>query len=293
MHPAINGEVSAGRTSDIRRQARRDTTARAAATALRVRNIDRRKPLITRTIYAADALHRRADGCPGTTMRAQRSRLMSILNDLAVCAIKPVSTARAAAAWTLIAAGVLAGCTSTATGSTSAAPTRPAVSGTRDSVATRVFSSPHYGYTMALPAGWSAQGAQQSDWPGSPGHGNDDIDVFQGPPYVAAWAFAAPSRWLPIAPSLTAYATAIARAATQLQCPATPQINQQVAIGGVAASLVGMTCPSQGGAFILAAARPLKQTNVAFVLEDTSGLRASQQADLVAFRELLTGVRFR
>jgi hypothetical protein len=32
---------------------------------------------------------------------------------------------------------------------------------------------------------------------------------------------------------------------------------------------------------------------VVFVFEDTSGVRAAQQADRVAFRELLTGVRFR
>jgi hypothetical protein len=94
-------------------------------------------------------------------------------------------------------------------------------------------------------------------------------------------------------PSLTGYATAIARAAAQLPCPAAPQINQQVTIGGAAASLIGMTCPSQGGIYMLTEATTHKQTALVFVFEDTSGVRAAQQADRAAFRALLSGVRFR
>lgn len=141
---------------------------------------------------------------------------------------------------------------------------------------------------MALPAGWSAQGAQPWDGPGSRGPGKDGVYVFRGPPYAAAWAFAAP-----MPPSLTGYATAIARAAAQVPCPAAPQIGQLVAIGGAAAWLIGMTCPAQGGVYMLTAATTHKQQAVVFVFEDTSGVRAAQQADRVAFRELLTGVRFR
>ena len=213
---------------------------------------------------------------------------MSSLNNLAAGAIKPVSTVRAAAAGTLIAAGVLVGCSLPATGPSSPAPTRPAASGTSAAAAARVFSSPHYAYTMTLPAGWSAQGAQPWDGPGSRGLWKDGVDIFRGPPYVAAWAFAAP-----MPPSLTGYATATARAAAQVPCPATPQIDQQVAIGGAPGSMISMTCPSQGGVFMLTAATTHKQTAVVFAFEDTSGVRATQQADRVAFRELLTGVRFR
>ena len=192
----------------------------------------------------------------------------------------------ALAACTLIAAGVLAGCSSPATGPPSAAPTRPAVSGA--SAAARVFSSPHYGYTMALPAGWSGRGAQPWDEPGSRGPAKAGVDVFRGPRYVAASTFAAP-----MPPSLAGYATAIARAAAQVPCPAAPQIDQPVTIGGAAASLIGMTCPSQGGVYMLTAATTHKQTAVVFVFEDTSGVRAAQQADRVAFLKLLAGVRFR
>jgi hypothetical protein len=194
----------------------------------------------------------------------------------------------ALAACTLIAVGVLAGCSSPATGPSSAAPARPAASGVSAAAGARNFSSPHYGYTMALPAGWSAQGAQPWDGPGSRGRGKDGVDVFRGLPYVTAWAFAAS-----MLPSLAGYATAIARAAAQVPCPAAPQIDQQVTIAGAAASLIGMTCPAQGGVYILTAATTHKQTAVVFVFEDTSGVRAAQHADRVTFRELLTGVRFR
>ena len=216
---------------------------------------------------------------------------MSILTHLAAATAytwrRARNTGSALAACTLIAAGVLAGCSSPATGPSSAAPTRPVGSSASAAVAARVFSSPHHAYTMTLPAGWSAQGAQQWDGPGSRGLGKDGVDIFRRPPYVAAWAFAAP-----MPPSLTGYATDIARAAAQVPCPAAPQIDQQVTIGGAPGSMIGMTCPSQGGVYMLTAATTHKQTALVFVFEDISGVRAAQQADRAAFRELLTGVRF-
>ena len=189
---------------------------------------------------------------------------------------------------TVITVGELAGGSSPAPGPPGAVPARSPVSAARAAAAGRVFSSPHNGYTMALPAGWSAQAAQPFDGPGSPGPGKGGMDVFHGPPYVTAWAFAAP-----MPPSLAGYATATARAAAQLPCPAVPQIDQQVAIDGAAASLIGMTCPSQGGAFMLAAAAAHNQTALVLVFEDSSGVRAAEQADRVAFRALLAGIRFR
>jgi hypothetical protein len=94
-------------------------------------------------------------------------------------------------------------------------------------------------------------------------------------------------------PSLTGYPTAIARVVAQVRCPAALQIGQQVTIGGAAARLIGMTCPAQGGIYMLTAANTHKLTAVVFVFEDTSGARAAQHADRVAFRKVLTGVRFR
>ena len=189
---------------------------------------------------------------------------------------------------TVITVGVLAGGSSPATGPSSAAAARSAVSAASAAAAARVFSSPHNGYTVALPAGWSAEAGRPFDGPGGAGLGKDGVDVFHGPPYVVAWAFAAPRP-----PSLAGYATATARAAAQLPCPAVPRIDQQVTIGGAAASLIGMTCPSPGGVFMLTAAATHNQTALVVVFEDSSGVMAAEHADRAAFGELLAGIRFR
>jgi hypothetical protein len=189
---------------------------------------------------------------------------------------------------TVITVGVLAGGSSPGTGPSSAVAARSAVSAARAAVAARVFNSPHNGYTVALPAGWSAEAGQPFDGPGGAGLGKDGVDVFHGPPYVVAWAFAAPRP-----PSLVGYATATARAATQLPCPAVPRIDQQVTIGGAAASLIGMSCPSQRGVFMLTAAATHNQTALVFVFEDSSGVTAAEHADRAVFRALLASIRFR
>ena len=175
----------------------------------------------------------------------------------------------------IIAVGELAG-------SPGASATRPRAGPGAQAAAARVFSSWLYGYTVALPAGWSAQPGPR--WVGAPG----PVDIFRGLPYVVAWAFAAPRP-----PSLAGYATATARAAAQLPCPAVPQIDQRVTIGGAAALLIGMTCPAQSGVYMLLAAAAHNQTALVFVFEDSSGVRAAEQADRAAFGELLAGIRFR
>ena len=188
---------------------------------------------------------------------------------------KSVSALVACALITVITVGELAG-------------GRSPVSAARTAAAARVFNSPHNGYAVALPAGWSAEAGQPFDGPGGAGLGKDGVDVFHGPPYVVAWAFAAPRP-----PSLAGYATATARAAAQLPCPAVPQIDQRVTIGGAAALLIGMTCPAQSGVYMLLAAAAHNQTALVFVFEDSSGVRAAEQADRAAFGELLAGIRFR
>jgi hypothetical protein len=213
---------------------------------------------------------------------------MCILKNAAVGPVRNAGTALAAGA--LIAASVLAGCSSTsstATGYPRAASTRPAASGASPAVGPGVFSSPYYSYTVALPAGWSAQGAQPWHGPGTPGLEGHGVDVFHGPPYVVAWAFAAKPA------SLAGYAAAIARAAAQLPCPAVPQLEQQVTIGGAPGTLVGMSCPSQGGVFMLTAAATHNQTALVFVFQDSSGTVAAEHGDRLAFRALLASLRFR
>jgi hypothetical protein len=243
---------------------------------------------------AADDIDGVAGGCTETE-EIRHEAVPSPVGDLFAAtwhadrrARNTVAALLACALITVITVGELAGGSSPATGPSSAGPARSPVPAASAAAAARVFSSPRNGYTVALPAGWSAEAGQPFAGPGGAGLGKDGVDVFHGPPYRVAWAFAAP-----IPPSLAGYATATARAAAQLRCPAAPQIDQQVTIGGAAASLIGMTCPSQGGVYMLTAATTHKQTALVFVFDDTSGVRAAQQADRAAFRELLAGVRFR
>jgi hypothetical protein len=54
-----------------------------------------------------------------------------------------------------------------------------------------------------------------------------------------------------------------------------------------------MSCPAQGGVYMLTAATTHNQTALVFVFQDSSGIKAAEHADRVAFRELLAGIRFR
>ena len=185
----------------------------------------------------------------------------------------------------LILAGLLAGCSSSVASSHSlgASEPRSPVSGASPP-APRVFTSRLYGYTVALPAGWSAQPGQRWGGTGAPG----PVDVFRGQPYVAAWAFAVPR---PARPA--AYATAITRTAAQLACPTAPQTSQAVTIGGVPARLIVMRCPAHGGAMMQTAVTTGGQSTLVITFEDCSGISSAEQADRAAFREYLAGIRLR
>jgi hypothetical protein len=145
------------------------------------------------------------------------------------------------------------------------------------------FTSQHYGYTAALPAGWAntKQAAQQWNGTGSPGYDEGDVDLFTGPNNIIAWAFATSS-----SDSLTAYAKATAQAATSVhQCPAVPKTNQAITIGGAPARLLSMNC--QGLPVEMAITIHAGKA-IVFVSQQPSGTRA----DRVAFRRFLAGIRF-
>lgn len=179
--------------------------------------------------------------------------------------------------------GVLAGCSSQLAGSPGASAPPSRASGTT-APAARVFTSRLYGYTVALPAGWSAQPGQRWGGTGAPG----PVDVFRGQPNVAAWAFAVPR---PASPA--AYASAITQTAAQLPCPAAPRSSQALTIGGMQAVLIGMHCPAQGGLLMLTAVTTHGQTTLVITFEDSSGISSAEQADRAAFREFLAGIRLR
>ena len=194
---------------------------------------------------------------------------------------------RTIAAITLTLAGGLAGCASPAAGPPGASAPRSRPSGASATATARVFSSRLYGYTVALPAGWSADPGQRWGGTGAPG----PVDVFRGRPYVAAWAFAVPWPASPWPASPVAYATAITRTAAQLPCPAAPQTSQAAVIGGAPAWVIGMSCPATGGVLMLAAVTTGGQSALVVTFEDSSGVSSAEPADRAAFAEFLAGIR--
>jgi hypothetical protein len=197
--------------------------------------------------------------------------------------MQALTKSRSIAAIGLTLAGVLAGCSSPLAGSAGASASQSRSSGASATLAS-VFTSRLYGYTVALPSGWSAQSGQRWGGTGAP----SPVDVFRGQPNVAAWAFAVPRPASPVA-----YATKITQAAAQLPCPAALQSSQAVMIGGVPAVLIGMHCPARGGVLMLTAVTTRGQSTLVITFEDSSGIMSVERVDRTAFREFLAGIRLR
>jgi len=152
-----------------------------------------------------------------------------------------------------------------------------------------MFTSRHYGYTEALPAGWgsAAQATQQWNGKGAPGDQDSVVDLFQGPGGVEAWAIAAPTK-----ESLAAYARATIRAAAAAHpCPKAPQTDQAITIGGAPARLLGMQCPPRSGFLVETAVTIRHGTAFVFASQNPSGATPTDQpADRAAFRKFLAGI---
>jgi hypothetical protein len=189
----------------------------------------------------------------------------------------------------LITAAVLAGCASPATAGPGATPT-PSRAAASTPAAARVFTSQHYGYTAALPAGWRSDvpATQQWNGKGAPGYEDSVVDLFYGPGGLQAWAIAAPTR-----DSLAAYARATIRAAAAAHpCPAVPQTNQAITIGGAPARLLGMQCAPGSGFLVEIAVTVHHGTAFVFASQNTAGSAANHPADRAAFRNFLGGITF-
>ena len=178
--------------------------------------------------------------------------------------------------------GVLVGCSSAAASSLGAYTAQSHASHPGVPVTVHLFRSQLYGYAVVLPADWSAQPDQHWGGIGAPG----PVDVFRGQRYVAALVFAVPRPARPVV-----YATAITRTATQLPCPAAPEISQAVTIGGTPAWLIGMRCPAPGGVLMLTALTTGGRSALVVIFEDVSGIVSAERPDRAAFRELLADIR--
>ena len=191
----------------------------------------------------------------------------------------------------LITAAVLAGCASSATtGAPGASPAHLRAPAGSTPAAARVFTSRHYGYTEALPAGWppGAQATRQWNGKGAPGEEDSVVDLFDGPDGVQAWALAAPTK-----EGLAAYARATVRAAAAAHpCPAVPQTDQAITIGGAPARLLSTQCPAGSGFVVETAVTIHDGTAFVFASQNPSGAGADHRADRAAFRKFLAGIRF-
>ena len=186
----------------------------------------------------------------------------------------------------LIVGAALAGCASSAGARTAgASPTHSPALAASTPAAARTFTSRHYGYTEALPAGWRlvTQATQQWDGKGAPGYEDSVVDLFAGPGGVQAWALAAPTK-----ESLAAYAKATIRAAhAGHPCPAAPQTNQAITIGGAPARLLGMQCPAGSGFLVETAVTIRHGTAFVFASQNPTG---TTPTDRGAFRKFLAGL---
>jgi hypothetical protein len=183
---------------------------------------------------------------------------------------------------------LLAGCASSATTGPGAPPARSPAATAGTPAAARIFTSRHYGYTEALPAGWTGrQATQQWNGTGAPGDQDSVVDFFHGPGGVQAWAIAAPTK-----ENLAAYTRATTRASAAAHpCPATPQTDQAITIGRAPAQLLSMQCPPGSGFPVEVAVTIHDGTAFAFASQNRSGT-GSQSADRAAFRTFLASIRF-
>jgi hypothetical protein len=176
------------------------------------------------------------------------------------------------------------GCSSATTSPSSASPAHspaPAAS----APAAPIFTSRQYGYTAALPAGWTgAQATQQWDGTGAPGEEDSVVDLFHGPGGVEAWAYAASTK-----ENLAAFAQTTSRAAAAAHpCPAVPQTDQAITIGGAPARLLSMHCPPGSGFLVETAVTMHHGTAFVFASQNPTGMTAGDRA---AFRKFLAGIR--
>ena len=183
---------------------------------------------------------------------------------------------------------LLAGCSSAATTSPGATPAHSAPAAARTHPAARTFTSRHYGYTGALPAGWSSgvQATQKWNGQGAPGDQDSVVDLFSGPGGVEAWAMAAPTKQ-----SLAAYTRTTTRAAAAAHpCPATPQTDQAITIGAEPARLLTMQCPPGSGFQVEIATTIHGGTAYVFTSQNPTG-SGNPSADRAAFRTFLAAIR--
>ena len=149
------------------------------------------------------------------------------------------------------------------------------------------FTSTTYGYSLTLPAGWTAiQATKAWDGTGAPFHDVPEADQFIGPGAASAWFFGAPTKKdLAARVKESIAANAAGHGST---CPPVPEIKDPIEIGGEPGTLIGFNC----GILINNAITVHDGVAYLFGMRDPSVHAATDPTDRVTFVELLKSVDF-
>lgn len=203
---------------------------------------------------------------------------------LAACA----SGSPPAASPSPVSAPSIAATPSPVTSVASTAPASPAPSlAASPPVVSTSFTSPIYGYTLTLPAGWKVIVATSAwDGKGAPFHDVPQADQFVSPGAASAWFFGAPTT-KDLAGRVTESIAANA-AGHGNTCPPVPEIQDQIKVGSDPGTLLAYNC----GILINSAIAVHRGAAYLFGFRDTSVHAASDPADRAIFVKLLESVRY-
>ena len=189
-----------------------------------------------------------------------------------------------------VAACVIGSCSANATSSSSPSVAGSAANGSSPSQTPSPvrFHSPEYGYTVTLPAGWTANQAF-SKWDGSAELVKDsfDVDVFFRPS-SSATSFAAAAHWTHGLASYARYLIASTVRYHSDTCPRRPNRQAGIAIGRRPGVLLEYNC----GILINIAATVRHGVGYVFTFRDDSVQAASDPTDHAVFAQILRSVEF-
>jgi hypothetical protein len=167
------------------------------------------------------------------------------------------------------------------------AATSPAVASPSSSVTATTFTSDTYGYSLTVPTGWTTvQATTAWDGHGAPGSDDPKSDQFVSPATASAWAYAAPT-------SLDSAAYAPDRIAGTYAdhsdtCPATPEVQEPIEIGGEVGTFLAWDC----GILINQAVIVHDGIGITFGLRDPGIHAATDPGDRATLEQILDSVRF-
>lgn len=207
--------------------------------------------------------------------------------------------------WPLLMGLVLAGCASAGSPSTTTAPSMTSAAQAPSAVSSgspipasappstsaeatgSTFTSTLYGYTVAVPAGWSAQAAT-ARWDGVSGLKSDSpqVDIWTSTGTQSSWGWAAP-----FAEDLKAYAAKEIADTAKYHgdtCPASPESQEQITVGGDPGMLIAWNC----GILINIAVTVHDGTGYGFGFRDPAVQAATDPSDHATFLGLLESVLF-